>query len=108
MTDHSCRFFSLNYWYGAFHCLFLLLFFFRIANYKANALFHKQFCGGQDGNALYTAIVYMLQDQELCEEAVSKDQMLKVYPLCLFSSSFKVCWVITSIQIFCFIKLCIH
>lgn len=54
-----------------------------MANDKTNALFHKQYCGGQDGNAVYNAIVFMFQDQELCEGAVSKDQMLKVYPLCL-------------------------
>lgn len=82
MTDHRCRFCSLNYWYGAFHCL--LLFYDRRANDKANASFHKQYRGGQDGNALYNAIVFMFQDQELCEEAISKDQMLKVYPFCLF------------------------
>lgn len=81
MTNHSCRFWSLYYWYGALPCLFLLLFFDRMANDKANASFHKQYCGGQDGNALCNATVFMFQVQELCEEAVSKDQILKVYPL---------------------------
>lgn len=71
-----------------------------MANDTANVSFHKQYCGGQDGNALYNAIVFMFQDQELCQRAVSKDQMLKVYPLFLFPCSFKVCWIIPSIQIF--------
>lgn len=75
-----------------------------MANDKANASFHKRYCGGQDGNALYNAIVFMFQDQELCERAVSKDQMLEVYPLYLFPCSFKVCWIISPIQIFVLVR----
>lgn len=72
----------------------------QISHDKANALFHKQSCGGQDGNVLYNAIEFMFQVQGLGEESVSKDQTLKVYPFCLFACSFKVCWVIPSIHLY--------